>query len=74
MDLKDTDPESNNGLKLVKGKPAYMSEEEVKDLGITDNNQEGDLENQQNEMKCPNCGISVKSGWFLCPACKSPLN
>jgi hypothetical protein len=27
-----------------------------------------------NGMKCPNCGIAVQSGWFLCPACKSPLN
>jgi hypothetical protein len=26
------------------------------------------------DMKCPNCGISVQSGWFLCPGCKSPLN
>ncbi len=29
---------------------------------------------QNNNMKCPNCGISVQSGWFLCPGCKSPLN
>jgi hypothetical protein len=30
--------------------------------------------NGMNGMKCPNCGITVQSGWFLCPACKSPLN
>lgn len=28
----------------------------------------------KNDLKCPNCGISVQSGWFLCPGCKSPLN
>jgi hypothetical protein len=31
-------------------------------------------ETGEDEMKCPNCGTPVKSGWFLCPACKSPIN
>ena len=34
----------------------------------------GEADGDEEEMKCPNCGVSVKSGWFLCPACKSPLN
>jgi hypothetical protein len=39
----------------------------------TDSDISGKTENGDG-MKCPNCGIAVQSGWFLCPACKSPLN
>jgi type IV secretory pathway VirB10-like protein len=35
---------------------------------------QGSENSPKNDMKCPNCGISVQSGWFLCPGCKSPLN
>ena len=47
--------------------------------GKADNITEGGIKNSVGNgngtgMKCPNCGITVQSGWFLCPACKSPLN
>ncbi len=69
----------STGPMLLKGEPGFMSDSEVQALGIIepevakdDLEEEGD--NGPDEMKCPNCGVSVKNGWFLCPACQSPLH
>jgi hypothetical protein len=69
LTMKD---ENKPDLELVPGEPGYLSQSEVEGEGITSSEDDGSAE--ESEMKCPNCGIAVKSGWFLCPGCKSPLN
>jgi hypothetical protein len=78
LDIRDLPEVDDKEVELVSGAPAYLSESEVSEAGITDSNGEGygngDISGDGDEMKCPSCGVNVKSGWFLCPACKSPLN
>lgn len=80
LNIEDMGAGSDKELELISGEPVYISEQEVKDLGITESEEgittsNGDAgETEDDEMKCPNCGVNVKSGWFLCPGCKSPLN
>ncbi|WP_455392381.1 hypothetical protein [[Eubacterium] cellulosolvens] len=87
FDLSEID-ETGAGPALVAGAPGFMSESEIADAGITEAQGEygsgdidleaklepDDIEAEEEEMKCPNCGTPVKSGWFLCPDCKSPIN
>jgi hypothetical protein len=72
LDIEDHDPSTDSELTDT----GNLDQEQAADPG-TDEGQNGngnDVEDGGEEMKCPNCGISVKSGWFLCPACKSPIN
>jgi len=80
LNIEEMGAGSDKELELISGEPVYISEQEVRDLGITESEEDittsnGDAgETEVDEMKCPNCGVNVKSGWFLCPGCKSPLN
>jgi hypothetical protein len=82
IDIKEQEQLEAGGPELVAGEPDLLSESEISDSGIveeepamdTDSESESIEDTGENDMKCPNCGISVKSGWFLCPACKSPIN